>query len=602
MKAFALASTVLASLPLFATAANDQGAKAQAVRDAITGVQKINALEDKDFVFDFTDPAITPVKGDGGKLISANVGNFAALVGQGLAMTLGSMEPCGINTPHTHPRATEILLVLNGTIQSGFVAENGARFVMNEVTEYSAMVFPRGSIHFQANLGCERVDFVAALSEEDPGTLQIAQGFFTLPPDVVGPTLGGLGSQEVTQWKDKIPKNLVAGTEECRQRCYGHSSQPPPPPSTTTHAQPNPTAPPAAKKTIQVEVGPGGQIKYSNDNIRANIGDTVRFAFMTKNHTVTQSSFDYPCTNANTGVDSGFRPVTNPNATLSTFDIVVKDDKPIWFYCQQGQHCPVNGMNGAINPPETGDKTLAAFKAKASALANPQQPPAAGRHYINVDVGPGGQIKYSNDNIKASVGDIIRFNFLSKNHTVTQSSFDNPCTKADRGFDSGFRFVDPNANGTLPQPFEVEVKNDMPIWFYCQQGQHCAANGMNGGINAPDHGDKTLAAFKAKAKALANPSQQPPAPVAPRYVDVQVGPNGEIKYSNDDIKANIGDTVRFTFVSKNHTVTQSSFDTPCVKAYNGFDSGFRAVADPSVNKVFESKRTLVASVSTSSRL
>jgi hypothetical protein len=34
------------------------------------------------------------------------------------------------------------------------------------------------------------------------------------------------------------------------------------------------------------------------------------------------------------------------------------------------------------------------------------------------------------------------------------------------------------------------------------------------------------------------------------------------------------DTILFLFLQKNHTVTQSSFASPCVKADNGFKSGF----------------------------
>lgn len=35
-----------------------------------------------------------------------------------------------------------------------------------------------------------------------------------------------------------------------------------------------------------------------------------------------------------------------------------------------------------------------------------------------------------------------------------------------------------------------------------------------------------------------------------------------------------GDTIHFIFMSQNHTVTQSSFDTPCNKLADGKDSGF----------------------------
>lgn len=414
MKTLALTSALLSTLPLFVRGATTP-AKAAAVRNAITNVEKINALEDSDFVFDFTDPALKAVKGAGGKLVSANVGNFAALVGNGLAMTVGYMEPCGINSPHTHPRATEVLLLLNGTISAGFLTENGSRFVMNDVHELSAMVFPAGSVHFQANYGCEPVRFVAALSNEDPGTLQIAQRYFALPADVVGASLGGLGVKEIEGLAALIPDNVIAGTKECYQRCgipYPEQStkqqQPPsksgsyPPTtssqpiastdyttwsteystttqettsteySTTTQYYPEPSNGDASK-VIDVIVGRAGGLTYEPEDITAKIGDIVRFHFVAKNHTVTESSFKEPCMPLadGKGFDSGFQPIPAGSTEEKTFDVVVKDDsKPIWFYCRQKaanalSHCQ-QGMNGAINAPKAGSNTLNAFKTKAS--------------------------------------------------------------------------------------------------------------------------------------------------------------------------------------------------------------------------------------------
>ena len=81
-----------------------------------------------------------------------------------------------MNTPHTHPRATEVLYVAsNGQLQAGLIEENGARFVVNTLTQGQGTVFPKGSIHFQVNLGCEPLTFVAALNNEDPGVSQVAQ-------------------------------------------------------------------------------------------------------------------------------------------------------------------------------------------------------------------------------------------------------------------------------------------------------------------------------------------------------------------------------------------------------------------------------------------
>ena len=85
-------------------------------------------------------------------------------------------RPCGMNTPHTHPRATEFLFVANeGQLEVGFIQENGAPYITNTLTQGQGTIFPMGSIHFQANLGCKPLTFVAALNSEDPGVNQIAQ-------------------------------------------------------------------------------------------------------------------------------------------------------------------------------------------------------------------------------------------------------------------------------------------------------------------------------------------------------------------------------------------------------------------------------------------
>jgi Cupin len=67
---------------------------------------------------------------------------------------VGYLGACSMNTPHTHPRATEINFAVNGSLRTGMLAENGARFVFNDVPAGSATVFPRGAIHFEMNLEC----------------------------------------------------------------------------------------------------------------------------------------------------------------------------------------------------------------------------------------------------------------------------------------------------------------------------------------------------------------------------------------------------------------------------------------------------------------
>jgi len=171
------------------------------------------------------------VQGAGGHTVEASSANFAAVVGNGVAMTIGFLGPCGLNTPHTHPRATEINFSVNGTLQAGLLVENGARFILNELKPGMASVFPQGAIHFEMNTGCEPATFVAAFNNEDPGVLSLAQRFFGLPPSIVSLSLGDIGVQEAAQLNSKIPDNIVLGVSDCQKRC-GIT-----PPSQTTKQQ-----------------------------------------------------------------------------------------------------------------------------------------------------------------------------------------------------------------------------------------------------------------------------------------------------------------------------------------------------------------------------
>ncbi|KAJ7288811.1 RmlC-like cupin [Mycena rebaudengoi] len=223
----ALVLVLAAAMHASADAAADKAAKKAAeaalvgkLRLAPASTDRIALLDSDDqFAFDFYDPAQAATVGAGGKIVTANAGTFPAVIGNGAAMAVGFMEPCSINTPHMHPRATEMQISLNGTIRTGMITENGARFIMTELPAGSMTVFPMGSIHFQANEGCDPVTFVASFNSEDPGALQVAQRFLGLPPDILGITLGDLGVEVIEGLESKIPDNVASGTQECLKKC-----------------------------------------------------------------------------------------------------------------------------------------------------------------------------------------------------------------------------------------------------------------------------------------------------------------------------------------------------------------------------------------------
>jgi len=93
-------------------------------------------------------------------------------------------------------------------------------------------------------------------------------------------------------------------------------------------------------------------------------------------------------------------------------------------------------------------------------------------------------------------GDVINFRFVSKSHSATQSTFDQPCQTKPGGVDSGFQAV--AANATSFPEWSIQINNvTAPMWFYCARAPHCTASGMVFAINPT--ANKTFAAFQAKA-------------------------------------------------------------------------------------------------------
>ncbi|KAF7372869.1 Cupredoxin [Mycena sanguinolenta] len=196
---------------------------------------------------------------------------------------------------------------------------------------------------------------------------------------------------------------------------------------------------------------------------------------------------------------------------------------------------------------------------------------------ILVLVGANNQLTFSPSNVTANVGDTVTFQFESRNHSVTQSSFASPCVPLAQGIDSGFQPV--GIDVTALPTFSFTLNNaSTPLFFFSKQNGECE-QGMVFSINANPDSAKSFAAFQAAAEKSATP----PAPGSSATASsgsellVLVGANNQLTFSPSNITANVGDTVTFQFESKNHSVTQSSFASPCTPLAGGIDSGFQPV-------------------------
>ncbi|KAI0086386.1 Cupredoxin [Irpex rosettiformis] len=116
---------------------------------------------------------------------------------------------------------------------------------------------------------------------------------------------------------------------------------------------------------------------------------------------------------------------------------------------------------------------------------------------IQVVVGGNSTLTFAPNSITAQAGDTIDFVFVAGNHSVTQSTFANPC-QSNGGLDSGFQ---PIAQGaTSAMQFSVNVTDaTTPLWFFCRQSapkNHCQ-NGMVFAVNPT--ADKSFSAFQTAA-------------------------------------------------------------------------------------------------------
>ncbi|KAG6360760.1 hypothetical protein INS49_011826 [Diaporthe citri] len=119
---------------------------------------------------------------------------------------------------------------------------------------------------------------------------------------------------------------------------------------------------------------------------------------------------------------------------------------------------------------------------------------------------------YTPDNIKANPGEMVQFQFVAGNHTVTQSTFDQPCAPISTiqtnvtGFHSGYQPAAASKETGMIPTYTVMINDSKPIWLYCAQGKHCQS-GMVMVINENTSANATrsLTEFKSlAAKAQSN--------------------------------------------------------------------------------------------------
>ncbi|KAE8707788.1 Germin-like protein subfamily 1 member 14 [Hibiscus syriacus] len=121
----------------------------------------------------------------GSNVTMVNVDALPGLNTLGISLVRIDYAPNGVNPPHTHPRGSEILLLVQGTLLVGFVTSNTDNRLFTKILNPGdVFVFPFGMIHFQFNIGKTAAVAFAGLSSQNAGVITIANAVFGSNPPI----------------------------------------------------------------------------------------------------------------------------------------------------------------------------------------------------------------------------------------------------------------------------------------------------------------------------------------------------------------------------------------------------------------------------------
>ncbi|KAM7470145.1 hypothetical protein LguiA_008328 [Lonicera macranthoides] len=146
----------------------------------------------------------------GSLVTGANVQKIPGLNTLGVSLSRIDYSPGGLNPPHTHPRATEVVFVLYGELDVGFIT-TANKLVSKSIKVGEIFVFPKGLVHFQKNNGESPAAVIAAFNSQLPGTQSIAATLFASTPTVPDNVLTKafqVGTKEIEKIKGRLAPKM----------------------------------------------------------------------------------------------------------------------------------------------------------------------------------------------------------------------------------------------------------------------------------------------------------------------------------------------------------------------------------------------------------
>ncbi|OAY51390.1 putative germin-like protein 9-2 [Manihot esculenta] len=123
-------------------------------------------------IFDDPEPANFNVT-------KVSMAEFPALNGQSVSYAVLQYPAGGVNPPHTHPRSAELLFVVYGSLEVGFVDTTNKLYTQT-LQLGDIFVFPKGLAHFQFNADPKNPAIaISAFGSANAGTVSVPAAVFT---------------------------------------------------------------------------------------------------------------------------------------------------------------------------------------------------------------------------------------------------------------------------------------------------------------------------------------------------------------------------------------------------------------------------------------
>ncbi|ONI01331.1 hypothetical protein PRUPE_6G133400 [Prunus persica] len=113
------------------------------------------------------------------KVLKATLAEFPALDGQSVSYAILEFPSGTTNPPHTHPRSAELLFLVDGTLEVGFIDTKNNLFTQT-LQSGDLFVFPKGLVHFQYNADAQNPALaISAFGSANAGTVSLPNTLFT---------------------------------------------------------------------------------------------------------------------------------------------------------------------------------------------------------------------------------------------------------------------------------------------------------------------------------------------------------------------------------------------------------------------------------------